>query len=687
MNRLAIFVLYNADGIIYDYCKYIINELKSVCNDVIVICNNKMTSESIEKLKSLSVMFYERENKGYDAYAYKYALENCIGWNKICDYDELILTNDSYYGPFWALNDIVNDMNKRKNDFWGLTAQLPMSNTFGNAYIYDTIPFHIQSYFLFIRSGMLHDDCFRQFWDELEEINCFTDAVVNFELKFTSFFTNKKYIADSYVDYHYQENDIVDNRISNIIFEPGKMIKKFKCPILKRKCFTVNYSDVLQYSFGQETNDILKIISDETEYDTNMIIDHLIRTTEPSVLYHTLHHHFIIPSNIEINSQISHIYSQTAVIAHINYPELIRECFDYLCNIPKKIDVYITTKSLSVKNELINLFDSIQRSNVTVILIGDKGREIRGLLIECAYILKKYEFIGYVHDKRTVATASDPNIGKKYRDLLWDNMLKSEEYINNILSFMLENPHIGLLAPPEPYHWNYFRYLGQEWTSNFKNTRILAKKLKLKCIIDEKYPPFILGTTFWCRSKSLEPLINYGFSDNDFEDEPLPADGTINHSIERILQYSAQSQGFASGIILNDQFSTQYLMDYHSMINGILSEYRNSCGYSTLKECMKTGNQKMILDFCNKFDNIFIFGTGNYAGILTDILIYGKVNYNGYIVSDGHKKNDTWKGKKIYTISEVTDKNAAIILALNPQNQAEVIPLLRKRRFKNIYIM
>ncbi|MCI8454954.1 MAG: hypothetical protein HFE84_10130 [Lachnospiraceae bacterium] len=686
MKRIAVFTVYDKDGVLYAYRRHILKELRAVADRVIVVCNGPMEPGSKKALYEMADEVFFRTNSGYDAFAYKYALEEAVGWAKLEQYDELLLMNDSFYGPFWLMADILEEMAERDADFWGLTAQPPMANTFGSAYFYRELPYHIQTYFLVVRDRLLHAPAFCRFWDTLEPVNGFTDAVTKFELRFTAFFQKEGFLAASYVDCACMEQEKTENRLPYIMYEPYEMIKEHHCPILKRKCFTMPYSDILQYSVGQDAKRALEFISRHTDYDEGMIWEHLIRTVEPGKLQQALHLSFILPSAYTSKKDRSKTH-KTAVIAHVNYPELLEECFAYLCRVPARIDLYITTKSLDIKKKLEEKFYSRGRLNVKVRMIGDRGREIRGMLIECADVFREYEYVGYVHDKRTAGNAGEAKIGEIYRSLLWDNMLKSSAYINNALALLEENTHIGLLAPPEPYHGNYFRYLGQEWTQNYQTTCELASRLKLQCVLEEDCPPFVLGTTFWCKSRALAPLIDFGFSENDFEEEPLGLDGTINHAIERIFQYAAQSQGYASGIVMNDAFASDYFEDYHCMLNGVLSEFRKTEKYCTLRECMEFGDTEALKEFCGRYKSVYVYGTGSYAAILTDILRNLKVDWQGYVVSEGHRTKNRWKGRPVCLLSEIEKerREVGLILALDKIHQAEVLPALREKDFTNIY--
>ncbi len=687
-KKMAIFVIYDKQGIVDKYRIHIIRELKSICDKVVIVCNGNMTSRSIKELREETLEVYVRKNEGYDAIAYKYALEDVIGWDGLEEYDELFFVNDSFYGPFWPLKDIVEKMEEKNVDFWGLTGQIPMGNTFGDTHSEDILPYHIQTYFVAVHSHMLHDISFKAFWDSVKDIKEFTDAVTGFELLFTKYFIDKGFVSGTYVDSMFQESEKIENRIPYIMYSPCELIKKYHCPVVKRKCFSLPYQDILHYSIGQDMSIIFETIESVSNYDVDMIWQNLIRTMEPGRLHQALHLRYALSEHTSLMTDQKTCYGRTAVIAHINYLELQDECISYLLHLPKEIDVFVTTKSGDIKRNIEKVFSNEDRNNISVIMIGNRGREIRGLLIECKNIFLNYEYICYVHDKRTTGGIADAKVGEIFFHSLWNSMLKSRAYIDNILSLLNDNKHIGLLAPPAPYHWTYFRYLGQEWTGNYQTTKELANRLRLNCVMQEKFAPFVLGTTFWCRTDALRPLFEYGFCENDFPEEPLALDGTFNHAIERIFQYVAQSQGYASGIVMSDADASTYLQDYHSMIIGVLDEYRKNIRFSYFNEYIADMTiPEEFIDFCVSFDEIYVYGTGKIAGIITEWLLITGMDYGGYIVSDGHRSEARWNGKPVYVLSEIEaeDDKAGIILGLSRKYHKEVVPILKKKGYRNIY--
>ena len=77
-----------------------------------------------------------------------------------------------------------------------------------------------------------------------------------------------------------------------------------------------------------------------------------------------------------------------------------------------------------------------------------------------------------------------------------------------------------------------------------------SKRLSLNCNISQAFDTVSVGTTFWCRPAALKKLIEYPWSYDDFEENIKRREGDILHCLERIFEYSAQDQGFYTGVVM-----------------------------------------------------------------------------------------------------------------------------------------
>ena len=422
-----------------------------------------------------------------------------------------------------------------------------------------------------------------------------------------------------------------------------------------------------------------------TDDEREMIWDDLIRKCEVGKLRTALHLDYIFQT-------VGHSYiwdnKKIAVIAHINYTDLISRCFSYIARIPAYIDVYITTKGNNNIDLIKKKIAELQAHHITIVVPEDRGREISGLLVACKDILMKYEYLCFVHDKKSNKGEGYQTVGQSFCDILWENSIKNQIYIENVIKMFEEEPRLGLLAPPPPYVSKLFMVGFMGWCNSYNQTEKLAERLHLHCCLNRSEPPFVLGTTFWCRTKALRPLFEAGFTYEDFEPEPMPTDNTISHAIERILPYVAQSEGYYSGIMMTAEYASLYACNYQYMLDTIvdkviLNEY--FAGQPALYSV--TMDRKLrIASFMNKFLKIYIFGAGNYGRqCLNAIKEDDPQKTCVFLVSDGRKTEHEIEGIPVMELGQICPReDEGIIVALNYYDMLDVLKELRKRNFQNI---
>lgn len=106
MRRLCIYITYDFENIVDDYINYMLHELRKVVDCLVVICNYECIVRGINHIQPYADKIYYRSNMGFDAGAYKDALCSYIGWDEIGSYDELLMINDSFYGPLYPFESV-----------------------------------------------------------------------------------------------------------------------------------------------------------------------------------------------------------------------------------------------------------------------------------------------------------------------------------------------------------------------------------------------------------------------------------------------------------------------------------------------------------------------------------------------------------------------------------------------------
>ena len=108
-KRIAIYVIYDKDGILDNYRVYYLKELRKVTDTIVAIVSGTLTPESRDQLETLVDDICVRENTGLLAGSWIDGIKH-IGWNELDNYDELLMLNDSFFGPFFSLSQMFDTM-------------------------------------------------------------------------------------------------------------------------------------------------------------------------------------------------------------------------------------------------------------------------------------------------------------------------------------------------------------------------------------------------------------------------------------------------------------------------------------------------------------------------------------------------------------------------------------------------
>ena len=673
-NRLGIFAIYDQDGIADDYVFFMIDDLKKNLTHLVVVCNGTMTDESVRNLKNHADAVLIRENLGYDWGAYKHALSDFIGMENIKKYDELVLMNDSCYGPLHSLSDVFANMEIKDLDFWGITEHMPIPH--------QNIPYHIQSYFIVVRKRLLQSSDFTEFWSDWSNPGEWLEVVYKHGLRFTKHFNDMGYNSGVYVDSSILGNTAEGN---SSIWDSYRLISILCCPLVKRKVFTTNLNESLRYASGETARKTLDYIDRHLAYDVNMIWKNLIRISDVTELFNSLHLNYVFPSDISYNAQILND-KKIAVIAHLYYAFQLEENLAYIDEIPECVDVIITTPVENIKIKANNYFQNKGRANYKIILVDNRGRDVAALLVGCREYLMKYTYLCFTHDKGNTHSQIDEidfTLGRSYKDLLWENSIKSAQYIENVISCFENNPKLGLLTVPS------LRGTHRAWKTNFNVWDDVIKRMKIKCNYSTHSFPASLGSAFWCRPVALKALFCFGFEHSDFPSEPLPICGTLGHAIERLLPFVAQHEGYYFGTMMTLEYSSLYSVMYQYVSQETFSIHHKNIEYYNFTEVL-VNNMRHIEDFLIRYKKIYVYGGGKYSREFIIQFSNCIEVFLGIVVSDGHRDSTAINLKPDYPLFELSDispkDDEGIIIALKKKTADVVLKELSKRGYRNIVL-
>lgn len=552
-NRLGIFFFYDKQGIVDKYVTYLLDDLIRNLKDLVIVVNGILSQENLAILERYGRVI-QRENKGFDVWAYKAGIES-IGWEKLNQYDEFVMFNNTIMGPVYPFKETFEKMDTLDLDFWGLTKFFEIDGDPFGTVKYGYIPDHIQSHFITVRRSLFETQAFKDYWETMPMITSYAEAIGFHEAIFTKTFSDLGYTYDVSVNVE----ELRDMNSYPLMMMPTKLLADYRCPIFKKRSFFHMPSDFLRNTTGQQTSELYDYLREHTSYNTDMIWDPILRIAPMWDLVKNLNLSYTLPSDVAKITVSEASQKKTAFIMHCYFSDLVDESVALASNFPSSTDIFITTDTEEKRTALVEKFRALP-NKVDVRIIANRGRDVSSLLVGVKDIIMDYDIACFAHDKKT-AQINPGTVGESFAYKCFENVASSSDYVLNTIDLFNKNPRLGIASPPEPNHGVMYSTLGFEWGPNYQITSELHRELRLSSPISVDSPPVApLGTMFWFRPKALKPLFDRDYVYTDFPAEPNGIDGTYLHAIERIYPYVAQSEGYYPALLMSDKFSAvEYL--------------------------------------------------------------------------------------------------------------------------------
>lgn len=550
-QRLGIYCFYDKYGHAASFIKTFLDDLMDNLDDLVVVVNGQLSDQARQLFSEYTKTIIVRENKGLDVAAYKQAILT-LGWEKLESYDEVICLNDTVMGPVYPFREMFACMDRKDVDFWGITAYA------GETVDKEQIPTHLQAYWHAYRRSLVSSPAFHEYWETMPLWKDYAEVTRKHEMTFTKHFADLGFTWASYIDWRkYQGYSSYP-----LLYMPMQIVRDDRCPIFKRRSFFVDYSAYFDQTAGQPALDLYEYLRDHTDYDVDMIWDAILPSYNIDDIRKAMHLDYVLPSQA-INPQ-THDRPRSAFIYHVYFMDLLEDTCHYIASLPEETDLYIT----STEDKIPQIREYMQQRGIshqaTFIPVINRGRDVSALLVAaCPVVLSgKYDVIGFAHDKKSSQNQENGHHGTESQGFaykLMENTLGSEAYVKNILTLFAENPRLGQVAPPPPYHALYFAHtIPHDWGANYEITKeLLEDRLGIHVPLSPTKPTAsAMGSCYWFRVEALKPLFEYGWKYEDFLPEgQMGEDGTISHAIERANGYICQSRGYYPAWVLSDRYA------------------------------------------------------------------------------------------------------------------------------------
>lgn len=526
-RRLLLFVHYNKWGELADYVVYLLKRVRKVYARIVFISNSPLSEEARAVLAGLCDEVVQRENTGFDFYAWKVALDR-EGPEGLAQYDSVTLMNDTCFGPLFDLEAVYRQMEASGADFWGLTNHReeqgddPLATN-------GCIPEHIQSYFLCFKKEAALSQPFANFWRSVESEERVETCIKKYETQLTPYLHKHGLIPAVLCDAA-RENSGVSNVTT---LDPIYLLQK-KNPLLKVKAFFAHKAPETRYLFP--------LIQQHSRYPVSLIRNHLGRLVSPETSVHIVTHD--LPKKKWGSTKVDP--QRVALHVHVFYPDILHRI---LTRIRERIlvpsDIFLTTDSEAKAAELREMLSQeFPQLNIRKLLVCENlGRDVWPWL-QVAPNLAPYDMVCHLHTKKA------PTANRLFGELWLEELLESLlDRFGDIHDAFARQPRLGIVipdipsgfrSPPLPYSYDQDRdmkkllpkvwgHIGCTRMVDFPNLSMLV---------------FPYGNMYWYRPAAIAPLWQTPWKRSDIPAEPLPTNGTLLHALERLPVYVAWDQGY-----------------------------------------------------------------------------------------------------------------------------------------------
>jgi rhamnosyltransferase len=541
MKRVLFFVHYNKYNLLSDYIIYLLQHIRKIYNRIVFISNSPISDDNISKIKIFYDKIIIRENKGFDFGAWKDALFE-EGWEKLVQYDNLTLMNDTCFGPLFDLKEIYIKMEEKNIDFWGCTiSPKGKKNIFSFNRVLNE---HIQSYFLCFNKMIISSAVFQNFWHNVKYQNNVLKVINLYETQLTFLLSKAGFKYDAIFSQNLNTLNIYDNNISNM--NPDILIQN-NIPFLKIKSF---------FDFSSPKY-IIDLLRKNTNYPLNLIYDHVFELFNPNLTFN-IYNRLINTSSLDNFTPIQKV----AIYLHINNIYHLETLFLYLSKISFSFDLFITLetidKELFFKKYSVNIKSEIKN----ICCLKNKNDDIF-LVSELIDNLNEYDVVGCFHTFN--------------KDIIYLNQYNNSlellfSYSNNIIKYFNDNKKIGIIIPEISDLIQIFPNIFCSDKKTISLLNIIWENIKCKKEFNFKYHDTLFfpdEIMFWFRPVALKSLfINLSAQNNIFNKLNFNYD-LFFHYINKLLIYISWNEGFDFRIITSNLSPTSNLSTIFEVNNSV----------------------------------------------------------------------------------------------------------------------
>jgi rhamnosyltransferase len=235
--KICLFAHYDRENKVNDYTTNYLKNLKNFGFEIIFISTSDYLSESeLVKIESFTSIIIIRENIGYDFGSWATGFSYLKNIKKI---NQIVIVNDSVYGPISSLEYALSKLEQSDCDIWGINDSYEIAH-------------HIQSYFICFKNRSISEGFVNKYFDSIKIEKSKQDIINNYEVGLMQLAIKLGYKIDTLCNYNevikkinpkFSKYESVINNVEFInptLWLPSILSDDFKSPFIKKELIKSN---------------------------------------------------------------------------------------------------------------------------------------------------------------------------------------------------------------------------------------------------------------------------------------------------------------------------------------------------------------------------------------------------------------------------------------------------------------
>ena len=519
-NRGIIYFHFDPHDRVRDYVTRVLASLRPHADHILVVSNSLIGDVDRVRLEASCDEVLERPNEGLDVGAYRAGLEH-LGWDRLADFDELILTNHTYYAPVRPWEEVLTRAEDwRGISFWGMTEHDVMHP---HPFLAKReLPRHIQSHWIAVRRRLLTDPAFRAYWEQMPPVSSYRDSIQWHESRFTGHFTE--------LGHTYEVAFPVDRyRSDNPAIEEAPALLADGCPLLKRRAL---FHDPLHQDRQAVVGGDLLASAAQAGYSEDLILSDVVHTAAARDLIVNAGLTEIIPDTVPEPTGTQPPTSEPSGCVVVHLPAgrggieraEADDLAERLVSLPEHWRVVVTSSEELNAADLERVTgrratfrkvrDLDPRGTIAFLAecddlwdpqrVGDAGASDSGDTTDTADTVEGDRVDLVLTINAGPLSGSSGRADDVARQQVLDCLLASPGYVAGLLGLFERHPSLGVVMPAACHIGQ--PHGGPQWDGLAGAAEALSRRLGLTAALDAVAPAAPVGSMFLARPEALRTL-------------------------------------------------------------------------------------------------------------------------------------------------------------------------------------